>query len=82
METKVKNSKTIIPVGCVKTLEGWMKLNLDGSTLGNPRRARKGSVIQNQEGAWIQGYARALGNTNNIIAELWALRDGLVQMPI
>ena len=73
----MKNSKTIIPVGWVKPLEGWMKLNSDGSTLGNPRRAGKGGVIRNHEGAWIRGYARALGNTNSIISELWALRDGL-----
>ena len=77
METKVKNSKTIIPIGWVKPSEGWMKLNSDGLALGNPRKAGRGSVIRNHEGAWIRRYARALGNTNNVIAELWALRDGL-----
>ena len=77
METKVKNPKTIIPVGWEKPLEGWMKLNSYGSTLGNPGRAGGGGIIWNHEGDWIRGHARALGNTNNIVAELWALRDGL-----
>ncbi|KAK9984516.1 hypothetical protein SO802_034041 [Lithocarpus litseifolius] len=54
-----------------------MKLNSDGSALGSQGRAGGGGVIRNHEGAWIQGYARALGNTNSIIAELWMLRDGL-----
>ena len=26
----------------------------------------------------MQGYARGLGHTNSIMAELWALRDGLI----
>ena len=26
----------------------------------------------------MKGYARGLGRTNGIIAEMWALRDGLI----
>ena len=77
MEAKVKNPKTIIPIGWEKPLEGWMKLNLDGSALGNLGRAGGGGIIRDHEGDWIRGYARALGNTNSIVAELRALRDGL-----
>ena len=41
-----------------------MKLNTNGSTLGN-------------QGNWVRGFARAHDNTSSSIAELWALCDGL-----
>ena len=30
-----------------------------------------------QNGGWVAGFARRIGNTNSYMAELWALRDGL-----
>ena len=55
-----------------------MKLNTDGSALGNPGRASGGGVIRDHLGHWIKGFSRALGTTNSFIAELWALKDGLI----
>ncbi|KAK9987317.1 hypothetical protein SO802_032268 [Lithocarpus litseifolius] len=55
----------------------WVKLNSDGSSLGNPGRAGGGGVIRNADGKWIKGYARAIGNTTSVAVELWALRDGI-----
>ena len=43
-----------------------------------PGRAGGGGLIRDHDGSWIKGYARGLGHTNSIMAELWALRDGLV----
>ena len=57
---------------------GWAKLNSDGSALGNPGRASGGGVIRDHNGKWLKGYARSLGCTNSCMAELWALRDGLL----
>ena len=37
-----------------------------------------GGAIGGQEGEWIIGFARPLGRTNNYMAELWVLRDGLL----
>ena len=37
-----------------------------------------GGVIRGQEGEWIAGFARPLGQTNSCMVELWALRDGLL----
>ena len=45
--------------------------------MGNPRRVGGGGIIRNNEGKWIKGYARAIGNTTSVAAELWALRDGI-----
>ena len=55
----------------------WFKLNSNGSFVGNPGRAGGGGIIKNAEGEWIKGYVRAIGNTTNVAAELWALRDGI-----
>ena len=55
-----------------------MKLNTDGSALGNPGKAGGGGVIRDHLRHWIKGFNRALGTTNSFIAELWALRDGLI----
>ena len=84
LEAKIKPSKTIVLVGWEKPLKGSMKLNSDGSTLRNPRRVGrrgaggKGGLIQDHDGGWVKGYARGLGHTNSITAELWTLRDGLI----
>lgn len=78
LEAKIKQSKTIVPVGWEKPPRGWMKLNSDGLVLRNLRRAGGGGLIQDHDGSWVKGYARGLGHTNSIMAELWALRDGLV----
>ena len=69
--------KKVIQVAWEKPPMGWMKLNSNGSALGNPGKAGEGGLIHDHQGNWVRGYARALGNTSSSIAELWALRDGL-----
>ena len=54
-----------------------MKLNLDGSVLGNSKKAGGGAVLRCSNGKWAAGCLRKLGNTSYILAELWVLRDGL-----
>ena len=54
-----------------------MKLNTNGSAMKNPDRAGGGGLFRNHDGVWLKGFARGLGFTNSILAELWALRDGL-----
>ena len=46
--------------------------------LGNSKKASEGAVIRCSNGDWIAGCLRKLGNTSCILAELWALRDGLL----
>jgi len=42
----------------------WFKLNTDGSFLGNLGLASGGGLIWNENGEWVEGYARAIGITN------------------
>ena len=57
---------------------GSAKLNLDGSTFGSTGHVGGGGVIRDHDGQWLKGYARPLGCSNSCMAELWALRDGLL----
>nr|POE86012.1 putative ribonuclease h protein [Quercus suber] len=77
---KVNSTSTVLHKSMVwwnKPPEGWFKLNTDGASYGNPGKAGGGGIIRNSHGHWIKGYSRSLGYTTSIIAEWWALRDGL-----
>ena len=52
-------------------------MNTNGSSLGNLGRAGGRGIIQNANGEWVGGFARAIGTTTSAVAELWALQDGL-----
>ena len=56
---------------------GWFKINTDGSSIGNPEKAGGGGVLRADNGAWIKAYSRNTGHTTSLLAELWAIRDGL-----
>ena len=60
-----------------KPPEGWFKLNLDGASCGNPGKARSGGLIRDCSGKWLKGFARSIGFATSVLAEFWALRDGL-----
>ena len=75
--TKDVVTKVCKPVCWSKPASGWVKLNTDGSSLGNPGLAGGGDLIRDKEGKWITGFARKIGKTTSFIAELWALCDGL-----
>ncbi|KAL0008006.1 hypothetical protein SO802_009508 [Lithocarpus litseifolius] len=34
---------------------GWVRLNTDGSSLGNPGKAGGGGLIRDENGSWIKG---------------------------
>lgn len=57
----------------------WVKLNSDGSSRENPSVASSGGLIRNERGEWICGFARRIRTTTSFAAELWGLREGLLQ---
>ncbi|GLU21496.1 hypothetical protein SLE2022_376300 [Rubroshorea leprosula] len=54
-----------------------MKLNTDGSSLGNPGPYGAGGIFRDHHGNWIVGHSRNVGIAPSLTAELWAIRDGL-----
>ena len=56
---------------------GWVKLNIDGLASNLLNAAGCGGLIRDDQGNWLGGFSRHIGHTNNFIAEVWALQDGL-----
>lgn len=56
---------------------GWVKLNIDGSTDGNPGLAGYGGLLRDDHGNWLVGFARRIGTTTSFVVELWGHRDDL-----
>ncbi|GLU16586.1 hypothetical protein SLE2022_330130 [Rubroshorea leprosula] len=54
------------------------RLKTDGSAHGNPGPAPAVGVIREHMGRWISGFARKIGYTSNLRAELWGIREGLL----
>ena len=67
-----------IQVQWTKPGAGWCKLNTDGALLGNPGKAGSGGLIRDHRGEWLKGFNRGIGSTTSVIAEFWAVRDGLL----
>ena len=67
-----------IPVKWNKPPPGWYKLNTDGASLGNPGRARGGGIIRDSSRNWVKSFSRSIARETSMIAEFWALRDGLI----
>ncbi|KAL3510972.1 hypothetical protein ACH5RR_030373 [Cinchona calisaya] len=55
----------------------FIKLNTDGSALGNPGCAGTGGVFKNEDGDWLLGFSRKIGFTSNNTSEAWASTESL-----
>ncbi|CAL1400076.1 unnamed protein product [Linum trigynum] len=56
---------------------GWVKLNVDGASAGNPGIAGAGGSIRDEHGKWIRGFVAKVGEASATLAELWAIYYGL-----
>ena len=53
-----------------KPSNGWMKLNVDRASMGNPSQAGGGGLLRDENGNWIGGFARRIGTANSFTVEL------------
>ncbi|KAK1412937.1 hypothetical protein QVD17_34558 [Tagetes erecta] len=56
---------------------GWIKLNTDGSSRGNPGQSSYGGIIRNNHGGLICGYMGRLGYCVSLASEIWGIMRGL-----
>ncbi|KAL0016329.1 hypothetical protein SO802_003398 [Lithocarpus litseifolius] len=76
--SKEMRSQVLKDIPWERPPRGWVKLNTDGSSLGNPGTAGGGGgIIHDDSGHWLTGFSQRIGITSSFMAELWALRDGL-----
>ena len=67
-----------VQISWKKPLIGWMKLNIDGAAFGNLIQVGGGGVVRDSNGDRLVGFMRKLGSMSSVLAELWALKDGLL----
>nr|POE64125.1 putative ribonuclease h protein [Quercus suber]POF10141.1 putative ribonuclease h protein [Quercus suber] len=70
LNDKVRHSIIPIQVQWFPPPNNWFKLNSDGSSMGNLGKAGEGGIIRNSHRDWVSGYARAIGYTTSVIAEV------------
>ncbi|GLT41648.1 hypothetical protein SLA2020_156950 [Shorea laevis] len=58
-------------------VEGWHKLNTDGSCSLARNSATAGGLIRDSGGNWVSGFIVNVGHASIFVAELWGLREGL-----
>jgi ribonuclease HI len=56
---------------------GWYTLNTDGAAKISDSKAGCGGIVRNDTGNWVEGFAKALGDTTAYMAELWGVFEGL-----
>ncbi|KAF7835740.1 ribonuclease H [Senna tora] len=58
--------------------QGHIKLNTDGSSIGNPGPAGVGGLFRDSNGKWLCGFSGSIGKQTNMSAELMAIKHGLL----
>ncbi|CAL1391746.1 unnamed protein product [Linum trigynum] len=56
---------------------GWVTLNIDGASNGNPGPAGAGGLLRDGTGKWLKGFVANLGIATAALAELWAFNHGM-----
>lgn len=77
-------SRSTPPWHCVTRVVTWhpmrdkdIILNMDGSSIGNPRVAGFEGLFYTRNGSWIHGFAGSIAIGDDLLAELMALYHGL-----
>ncbi|KAI3470064.1 hypothetical protein Pfo_026727 [Paulownia fortunei] len=72
-------SKNIVKiVRWIKPPQGWIKLNYDGASRGDPVLAGVGGIARDHTSSPLFAFCAALRNQTNIYAKLYVLVEGLV----
>ncbi|KAL4271776.1 hypothetical protein GQ457_13G010260 [Hibiscus cannabinus] len=58
---------------------GWIKVNVDAAVSTVDGSAGIGVVFRDTGGRWLFGFARFVERCTVLVAELWAIHDGLAQ---
>ncbi|TXG56158.1 hypothetical protein EZV62_017471 [Acer yangbiense] len=79
MEVQIllKKQKKIQVLRWLKPSLGRLKLNLDGSSFGNPGPAGGGGVLRDSSGNFIFGFSKFFGSCSDNEAELRAVVEGI-----
>ncbi|KAL4385217.1 hypothetical protein GQ457_15G009690 [Hibiscus cannabinus] len=59
---------------------GWVKLNVDAAVATVDHTVGIEGVVRDENGVWLFGYARFVGRCDVLLAEFWAIHDGLLHV--
>ncbi|XP_027150495.1 uncharacterized protein LOC113750754 [Coffea eugenioides] len=76
----MERTKSVLPrwVAWSRPSAGYVKLNIDGSSLENPGHSGAGRVFRDSSGNILCGFSLFLGSRTNMEAEAMALLEGLL----
>ena len=57
--------------------DGWVKLDVDGASRGNPGEAGCGGLMRDATRRWLGDYTCNFGICNALTAEIWGALNGL-----
>ena len=60
-----------IDVGWNPPTKGWIKLNIDGASKGNPSPVGCGGIFCDKEKQWLRGFICNLGICGSFTVKLW-----------
>lgn len=66
-----------IMIGWSEPPTEWVKVNVDGSALGNPGQSAAGGLCHDKDGNWLFGFNIKMGNGSAYQAEVFAIWQGL-----
>ncbi|KAL2247051.1 UNVERIFIED_CONTAM: putative ribonuclease H protein, partial [Sesamum indicum] len=75
--TYVKRRTTLMKVKWNKPDRGWIKINTDGATKGNPGPAGAGGIARDERGATIFAFYEFIGEATNVYVEVYELFKAL-----
>jgi ribonuclease HI len=76
-QTRRGNEKQWTNIKWLTPSPRWFVLNSDGAAKTSDRKAGCGGVLRSDNGTWIEGFAKAVGDTTAYMAELWGIYEGL-----
>ncbi|CAL1361413.1 unnamed protein product [Linum trigynum] len=74
---KQQSDRVVAAIGWKPPTEGWVLVNTDGASNGNPGPAGAGGIIRDSLGNWLGDFVANVGTTSADLAELWAILYGL-----
>ncbi|CAL1384516.1 unnamed protein product [Linum trigynum] len=72
-----RGDRVTVSIGWNPPSEGWVMLNTDGASNGNPGPAGAGGSVRDHLGRWLGGFVANIGTATAAAAELWAIYYGL-----
>ena len=77
LEPNTGKDRLLRQVQWLKPAPGWHKLNTDGLVVNSSGLAGCGGLLRDSVGQWVVGFTKSISVNSSIVAELWALREGL-----